>query len=348
MPEDGERAAELLVRIKQDDRLPRGCKKIKYCMLKNGPRTFKTASLYSFGQEASDEVTHNELRVRTWTWKKKDTDPEESSSSNWSLDDLEIDKLCAFLSEETEEPGKYRRMAPGSPAETLTKAIESGVASSSDIMQVVAALLSRPDSVSTIASSSPAVLLAGTVHLTRHTQTLDRLETLLADPASTESDVQKVLAEDWWIFGGRYINRSQRRSLTVLDEIDVPLIRSDGVLHIVELKSPNCPRLVIEHRNHHIAGQEVNVGVGQVANYLRSLDEQRDIILNTLGIDCRRAFATVVIGHPQWVADIDSGVVNEAIRTYNSHLARIEVITYADLLADSRNAVNIQLDEPRK
>lgn len=68
-------------------------------------------------------------------------------------------------------------------------------------------------------------------------------------------------------------------------------------------------------------------------NYLRSLDEQRDHILVKYGIDTRRAFGTVVLGHPMFVTGkIDEKLVSEAVRTYNSHLSRVEVMTFADLI----------------
>jgi hypothetical protein len=38
----------------------------------------------------------------------------------------------------------------------------------------------------------------------------------------------------------------------MLDQTDIPLMGSDGTLHIVELKGPSIERLIIRHRNHWI------------------------------------------------------------------------------------------------
>jgi hypothetical protein len=217
-------------------------------------------------------------------------------------------------------------------------------AKSHDLATVIEALLSQEGAVSALAATEPAQVFAATMAHARHNKTLDELEVLLDDSSVTEPQLQSVLEKDWWIFGGRFIDKSKRRSLTVLDEIDVPLIRSDGVLHIIELKKAHVPRLVMAHRNHHIIGPDVNEAVGQAMNYLRSLDSASDGILTTLGINCQRAFATVVIGHPKWVPTIADTIVEKTIRTYNSHLSRIEVITYADLVRDSRNALLLQGD----
>ena len=58
-----------------------------------------------------------------------------------------------------------------------------------------------------------------------------------------------------------------------------------------------------------------------------------------LSYGMRRVFATVIIGHPEHVTEvdrsgqrIDESVINDAIRTYNSHLSRVEVRTYKDLV----------------
>lgn len=98
---------------------------------------------------------------------------------------------------------------------------------------------------------------------------------------------------------------------------------------------------VRRHRRHCIVGPEVNAAVGQAANYLRSVDEQRHLIVGEHEIECRRAFASVIVGHPAHNAqsDVTPTEFREAIRTYNSHLTRIEVLTYEDLIVTARNTI---------
>ncbi|MFE0630517.1 Shedu anti-phage system protein SduA domain-containing protein [Streptomyces sp. NPDC058864] len=80
-------------------------------------------------------------------------------------------------------------------------------------------------------------------------------------------------------------------------------------------------------------GRAVHRAVSQTQNYLRTLDERRESILARYGVDTRRASATVVIGHPQYVSDgVTPQQVAETLRTYNTHMARIEVITFETLL----------------
>ena len=55
--------------------------------------------------------------------------------------------------------------------------------------------------------------------------------------------------------------------------------------------------------------------------------------------DMRRAFATVVIGHPAHVTRAGARLIDQTLRSYNAHLSRVEVITYATLLGTAERAL---------
>jgi hypothetical protein len=94
------------------------------------------------------------------------------------------------------------------------------------------------------------------------------------------------------------------------------------------------------------ADSPVNEAVGQAGNYLRSLDEHYAHIRLELGIDCRRTSMTVVIGCARFCeATTEAHVIAETIRTYNSHLSRIRVVTYDDLLASAEQSLAL-VDTP--
>lgn len=76
----------------------------------------------------------------------------------------------------------------------------------------------------------------------------------------------------------------------------------------------------------------------QAINYLVSLDEERNT-LYAKGIDCRRAAATVVIGHPQFQSTFTEQQINEAIRVYNTSLSRVEVTTFKAIIDGARRAL---------
>jgi hypothetical protein len=166
---------------------------------------------------------------------------------------------------------------------------------------------------------------------------------MAATPGTTETDMQRAIGDKYWLFGGRYVGMAPRRRFTFLDEFDIPLLCADGSLHIVELKGPCITGLVTEHRSHYIVGKDVHEAVSQTVNYLRALDDQRTALqlelTEELGfeVDLRRVHSSVVIGHPVHARLRDGRQpsriqVDRAIRAYNSHLSRIEVLTYQDLL----------------
>ena len=158
-----------------------------------------------------------------------------------------------------------------------------------------------------------------------------------------------------WIFGGRYVREARRKELVAGDRMDIPLLRPDGSLHVVELKGARIPTLVEQYRGTQdrqevageleevplIVGPEVNRAVGQAMNYLTCLDEQRDHILNRTKIDVRRASATVLIGHPDFVTHYTRPEIDGTMRIYNSHLARAEVRHYAELIESAEEALRI-------
>lgn len=150
-----------------------------------------------------------------------------------------------------------------------------------------------------------------------------------------------------WIFGGEFLPGTARRNLTLRDQLDLALLRPDGTLHGVELKKADVKLLVTGQRNHLIVGPEVNKAVGQSMNYLRELDESRPKILVDLGIDCRRASMTVVIGHTGFVTtDASRRQIDETMRTYNSYLSRVNVTTYDHLIENAQRSLDLTPSGP--
>ncbi|MEV6411814.1 Shedu anti-phage system protein SduA domain-containing protein [Kribbella sp. NPDC051718] len=176
-------------------------------------------------------------------------------------------------------------------------------------------------------------LLAQFLELKARRTSLAALRAAVEDPDSSESDLHACLRNQEWIFGGAYVAELARRQYHSTTILDIPLLRADGSLHVVELKRANIENLVIRRSGHLMLGAQAHQAISQAQNYLRTLDENRMSILTSHGIDSRRASATVVIGHSQYVGDhISSLEVAETLRTYNTHTTRIEVITYETLL----------------
>lgn len=308
-------------------------------VIKPGPLAYKTAEISAFADPKTGQAKSQTLTLKTFRRK--------SSSSGWDFKNPEaswrcegegeIAKLKALLDGTVSDTGVYRKIDPNSAAKAFIDLVESGKLQEDNAHDIANALSQSPQAIEALAATGAGLIFTRAVQQVARHATLSVLNNVVKDPASTEPDIQKIVENDWWLFGGRYIAKSERRALTVLDQLDIPLICYDGSLHIVELKRANVPEIVVRYRNHYIVGSHVNEAVGQVENYLRELEEQRDTIKNKLDIECRRISATIVVGH------VDHAIAKEhlyeTLRTYNSHLSRVEVITYDELIANTTNAL---------
>jgi hypothetical protein len=206
-------------------------------------------------------------------------------------------------------------------------------------MEIVLRNLPRPASaeaarmMNDVLADVDAGTLAQFLELRARQAGLAALRTVVEDPDSPESALHACLKNQEWIFGGAYVAELARRQYTPETILDIPLLRGDGSLHVVELKRANIKDLVIRRSGHLMLGAAAHRAVSQAQNYLRAMDENRPSILAEHGVDTRRASATVVIGHPQYVTgSVTSREIAETLRTYNAHQTRLEVITYETLL----------------
>lgn len=153
-----------------------------------------------------------------------------------------------------------------------------------------------PPESETILSRADAESLLAVMQVRLRRRRLAEIRRVVEHPYSSEPRIQEAFAGAWWVFGGEYAGQSSRRRLTPGLELDIPLLRADGVLHVVELKRANV-KVVEPHRTSTIPTVEVHKGVAQIQNYLKLLDENRATVLDH-GVDPRRATAVLVIGHP--------------------------------------------------
>jgi len=245
------------------------------------------------------------------------------------LQDLEAE--IPFMDAPEDRPGRYRIVRGRAEASAW---IASVLADRIDIEDVDAAakrIVRSPDALALMASDDDGTVLLHAMELKRRREGLGVLRKVVEDPGSFEWDIHRVLREQLWIFGGRFVGEARHRRLVPGDELDIPLLRPDGSLCVVELKRADV-RLVKRNRNAWALTDSVHRGVNQALNYLCGLDENRERILAEFLIDTRRANALVLIGHSKFQPDVPKSVIGETLRIQNSHLTRIEVLTYEELL----------------
>ena len=181
---------------------------------------------------------------------------------------------------------------------------------------------------------------------------LQELRKVVSDRSAPEAAVQRIIGPNHWIFGGEYIEASERRDLMPLDQHDILLVRADRSVHVVELKKPGAA-LVRRYRSGLIMSNEVHEAVSQCRNYVQRIDDAgptlETIHRNTLGLDYDylRTRGTVVIGNYDHVdiPGVTRQMVSRTIRSFNTDQSRIQVLTYLDLIERAEEALRFVEDD---
>ncbi|WP_327680208.1 Shedu anti-phage system protein SduA domain-containing protein [Streptomyces sp. NBC_00467] len=317
--------------------------------IKNGPRVFKRASISVYGSPTSGEIRKEELRLESFARKAGTNDFDfENPKDRWFCENGEIEKLAAFLAGAFSTAGRYRLVDAASASATMLSLLDSGDLDPGSLGRALAEHEDLAAVVSALTASASGLNAVEAAVIARRRATIVELKSLCVDPATTETDMQHALDGHTWIFGGQYIGIAHRRNLTMLDEYDIPLVEASGALHVIELKGPKIKDLVKKYRSHSIVGNEVHQAVGQLMNYLKQLDQQgaamEQAFRNEHGVeyDMSRLCGTVVIGHSRHVPEFTRKQIDQVIRTFNSHLTRVQVLTYEDLLDRAELALRFE------
>jgi hypothetical protein len=157
----------------------------------------------------------------------------------------------------------------------------------------------------------------------------DQLAALIANPNVPESDLQGMLKKNPWLFGSEYSRLVSRRTWTRDDRLDFMLRRTaDDYLEIIEIKTPFRQSLFRYDESHdsYAPGVPLSNVLGQVVRYIEEVERNRDSIIAKDACDPLKIRARVIIGR-----DGDE-YQQRALRNFNGHLHRIEVLTFDQLL----------------
>lgn len=323
----------------------------------SGPKAWKEVSLLTILDMETGEIRRRELRAQTWNAvlpKGEDRYDFTENESHWRCENAEIEALRIFLNNEFPDVGTYHLIRKADDFGNLVAQLADGTVEPANISRLLQLAGRAPELVSSLAASKDGALLAEAVELQKRRDQLHKLQEIVEGESTNERDhIHPQLKEMGWIFGGQYVGEAKRRQLTTGDVLDIPLLRPDGSLQIVELKCANIPKLIQRYRGAVepqeingqkeelplIVGKEVNEAVGQAMNYLCHLDEERDHILARFKIETRRASAIVLIGHPKFVTLFNDEEIADTLRIYNSHHSRIQVMHYQQLINNATRAL---------
>ena len=336
---------DLVVRIEAKLRNP-NVGRVASMVLKPGPRAYRVATLYEIVNPSTSEHHHwclkinsfDRTRSKGWTFKP---------TASVSLDDdgtSELAKLVDFIQAANagrlaEPTGDYQ-LIPATQIETIRTLLKfARKADSAQRMRVVRALLDSLDveSVSPVEwlevfeSGSEGIrqAVAVSARLAEYRRVRQDVAALVATSDVSEQDLQRILGQHPWLFGSEYSELLIRRNWTRDDRLDFMLRRTaDDYLEIVEIKTP-IPQPLFRYDPSHDSyapSAPLSAAIGQVVRYIEEVERQRDAILAKDGCDPLKIRARLIIGK-----DGDEKQ-QAALRSFNGHLHRIEVLTFDQLL----------------
>ncbi len=263
-----------------------------------------------------------------------------------SVDDLiayfgTLSEDARFLDAPEDRPGRYRLLRGRAERAVWLERVLQERVDVEDAAEAAHRIVSTPEAIALLAADTEGQMVLRATELHRRSTGLAALRKVVEDPTASELELQRALEGQHWIFGGRFVGEAAHRRLVPGDEVDIPLIRGDGALHVVELKraASLAGNLVKKYRGSWVPTAEVHNAVGQAVNYLVNLDENRHRIRKELGIETRRASAVVLIGHPSVQPSVPEQSINEALRTLNTHVNRVEVLTYKELIDNAERSL---------
>ncbi len=167
---------------------------------------------------------------------------------------------------------------------------------------------------------------------------VDELQRLI-DTNAKESEFQKHLEKNYWMFGSDYSRLLDIRQFFANSQLDFALLRAaDNYLEIIEIKTPlNGKSLLIKDESHesYYFSSELSQAIGQALKYIERIDSHRYAIESEQKVLVNGVRAKLVIGR-----DGDEDRRN-ALRRMNSHFHRIEILTYDQLVQIAKNVLQL-------
>lgn len=327
---------------------------LKSMTLREGPRAKTEVTYTQIRSRHTGKHHHDAVSIKTYRKKKGEWKKDSHKSVSFSDDgEDEIQKLLDFINANRKgaipnEDSEY--LVVGAPDSNLdTNALQRFLADLKTgdrldvLMQVLESATDNPEMLDALlkrASEDPKLFAeaAAALNLATYRQAVEELDALIAADGVRESAFQDLLMENPWMFGSEYSELLERRNFTRDEEQDFVLRRTtDGFIEIIEIKTPLAGQSLFNHdRSHncHYPRAELSRVVGQVQHYLEQLDANRSHIVMRDGEDTLKTRAKIIIGR-----DGDEEECT-ALRRFNGHLHRIEVITFDQLLAIARRVLS--------
>lgn len=234
-----------------------------------------------------------------------------------------------------DRPGRW--VIPRGRAETalwLERILRDGRIDIEDPAVAARDLVTSPEALALLAADDKGQLIIQAAELRRRAAGLEERRVVVEDPNALERDLQRVLEGQHWIFGGRFVGEAAHRRLVPGDEVDLPLIRGDGALHIVELKRAMSLKgpLVKRHRSAWVPAAQVTRPWGRPSTTWWDSTRTGTAFARS---SASRPDGPVCSSSPETQPSTPTCRRRRSprpLRTVNAHMSRVEVVTYTELL----------------
>lgn len=327
--------------------------KVTQAVLKDGPQAYKIATLFEVWNPKKNEFHHFSLRIEQVTrtnkagWTSK---PDRIISLDDNKDN-EVHKLQMFLaaaygSDLKDQDGEVHVVSGSDFAkyENIATALP-GIADEDKLSLLKQLLMTLDgsnfdDFKSLFEETSGPTLqhIAAASRMVEYTAAYDEMRQLVDDPSTDEFKFQKHLESNPWMFGSEYSELLPRRTWTRDDNLDFMLRRTvDGYLEIVEIKTAFTKKLFLHDDSHdsYYPSSQLSPVLGQVMRYIEEVERNRDSIIASDEDDTLKIRARVIVGRD------GSKEHQAALRNFNAHLHRIEIITFDQLLKIAERVLSV-------
>jgi len=327
------------------------CHRAKKSVVKAGPRAYKLASVLEFRDPDTGQVSKRTLTLNTFTFRVTGgiDFAGDKRVGHWSCDDNEIRRLRAFLEAVDDIEGTGRHTVVRSDHALLFQDFISRLGdadlSTPQLMDLIVGLSEHSQDLRQLpelGETNRLRMVAAAIRVAHRSNALAKLQTLI-DEAAVEEEFQRLLDQNWWMLGSHYVERIDRRKWTNEETLDIMLRSADSYFDIIELKRSNASLFKQDH-DKWVVTAEVSDAINQAAHYISEIERERAVLFQRYKVDLYKLKAKVLIG---CVFDDDEDVEAKraALRMLNSHLHRIEVITYDELVRIAENVVNANVGE---
>jgi hypothetical protein len=232
----------------------------------------------------------------------------------------------------------------GVPDGKLVELIDASAVDSASIDELMRALTRNRELLPALAGLDSVLDLTGLVRRWQAHRGLAELKRAIRDPAVEPSELRQLLQRESWMFGGHLVPWIRDEVVPALDHETIPLIQFDGALQIVSVERPQVSDLVTGGGGQYSLSPLVTAACDRARTMIRALDSNREVIGERLGISYGRVLVTIVIGHPDFVPDLDTARIRDEIRSLNTVSTGITVMTYEELTTIAERTLNPALD----